>query len=908
MLSASLRDERAAAAAAAVFYLQFFIFLVKSILILSLAVATANATTATTQQVQPQHPADNDSTTATRTASQLRLQQTTQDYLALQSELDTKFHYIQNVRNKIIQHQKRILSQQLRLSGEEVADGDNPTPTISIDAMHDDMDKIGSKVVELLRRTEDVLARVGAQNKIILSGNTEKVSAAAHNETVVATTQSGEDNNSETDANNTKSSLGLEARLQNLMKEEIDRRDRYYRISTSLDPKDNDVDNDNNVEDDASSSYYITLSELTQLLSYDNIVLHQQQQQHSQPTIQQSLLELTTQLMKTHVQNENSLWKHRSQQEVPNNYEEEYHRAMEEIQEQIQIHSNNRSMNTNGQCLTIPQSMEMVARALVEHYSPTDISTTMVDHASYENGGSVVYELTSGAYVPPPRNDNMDGRIIFSSGGGGGGINQRDQYEFMKQKLFDDHVETMYYQQRQQQQPHHHGPKGESFVSMLWNPLSDMFDKLDIWKWYTTFPLGTLRQYLPEDWERVLDRLFSSSSSSDRIVDGSSSSASWSDYTPRGIVDVLIPDYVYHALGLQNTVAYGRWFGRTASPEVAISDGYSKSGGGGGGSVGIGGKRHYYTAMPRGNCYPLSMRPEDDPALLLPSMLDHSEDNGGSPSSLLIGPKYTVRLPYPIYIDAVTFEHRSFPLLPSEQTINDRTTSSRSGKSAPRWIRVVGFPPCSRKAHGDEDYGDDEAEDGECAVRGFDIAKPIDLGSYEYQRIDESGDSDGVGEEGEGTADETLSNVLERRRSIQTFAVAGGRWKPPSLLINDSSEDNTEIDDEPYDSRDPRQCSEDSPSCDASFEADENDDMELDDESLPVGQCAPPKDVDSVPSCGADMTSSTVSETTKKFRGGGKTSAQARKLVEAVSFIIEENWGNREYTCLYRIRVHGDTV
>jgi hypothetical protein len=30
--------------------------------------------------------------------------------------------------------------------------------------------------------------------------------------------------------------------------------------------------------------------------------------------------------------------------------------------------------------------------------------------------------------------------------------------------------------------------------------------------------------------------------------------------------------------------------------------------------------------------------------------------------------------------------------------------------------------------------------------------------------------------------------------------------------------------------------------------------------------------------------------------------------VKAVSFIVEENWGNADYTCLYRVRVHGDKV
>jgi hypothetical protein len=227
-------------------------------------------------------------------------------------------------------------------------------------------------------------------------------------------------------------------------------------------------------------------------------------------------------------------------------------------------------------------------------------------------------------------------------------------------------------------------------------------------------------------------------------------------------------------------------------------------------------------------------------------------------------------------------------------------------------MRVVGFPPCSTKGR-DDDYEDDDIDDdNECAVRGFDIAKPIDLGSFEYQRIQpETGDvngSEGLGEDEDEMKDESFRDEIERRRSIQTFAVKGGRWKPSSLLNDDSTDYKSEMIEE-YDSRDPRQCSEDSASCEALLEENELDELVLEeDESLPVGQCAPPKDVDSVPSCGAD-TSSTLSTTSKKRRGGSSTtSARQRQVVEAVSFIIEENWGNRDYTCLYRVRVHGDAV
>ena len=118
-----------------------------------------------------------------------------------------------------------------------------------------------------------------------------------------------------------------------------------------------------------------------------------------------------------------------------------------------------------------------------------------------------------------------------------------------------------------------------------------------------------------------------------------------------------------------------------------------------------------------------------------------------------------------------------------------------------------------------------------------------------------------------------------RRRSIQTFRVKGGKWKPNALLDNDESlEDhaageitNTSTETEP--------------------------ELEPEPEGeLQPGQCTPPKDEDSMPSCGDDTQPASLS------------SSERRYVVEAVSFIVEENWGNADFTCLYRVRVHGDAA
>ena len=513
--------------------------------------------------------------------------------------------------------------------------------------------------------------------------------------------------------------------------------------------------------------------------------------------------------------------------------------------------------NNNMSCLSIPTSIELIGTALTQHY--IDGGTNLKDYATYDNGGSVVYELTSASYAPPARNNNHH-KSDFQ------------EVEALKQSMYDTQMEEMYYGNQQQRSMKGDGSSSSS-LSML-----DTIKNFNIYKWYTLYKFDELRSYLPQDWERLLDSITTNGG------------MLWSEYTPRGLLDVAIPDYIYHAFGLSNEYGYAR----TVSPEVVISNG---GGGSGRKERGAG-----YTAKPMGQCYPLSMRMEDDPALSLLSRTQGRVYDGGeesdvsSLSSLLSGPKYTVRLPHPIYIDAVSIEHRSFPL--PREILESGTV--RGGESAPRWVRVVGFPPCPKDKKKKNDIDED------CGVRGFDVSEPIDLGSFEYHRITVTGREDDYGspitdddddeEEEEGGPNDPFSNG-RRRRSIQTFGVKGGQWKPTSLLGNDETLDiNVEKKMEDYDSQEARQCPDGSTSCDAAALLDD-DEEEEEEESLPVGQCAPPKDEDSEPSCGGDSDSDASSSSSKK-----------RQIVEAVSFIIEENWGNSEYTCLYRVRVHGDAV
>lgn len=739
------------------------------------------------------------------------LHQKSIDHQNLQLKFDSKLADIEKVRESINAELNAVSLEEEEESMEE---------------LYEDMDYVGTKVVELTRRTESVLGRLADYNRLVLNGH------------------------------RLLDEVGLEKRLEHVLKEELQRRDRYNATmiqdgmatdaSSSGDDDDDtvsateaeaEIQNDNALP--TIPSPYISLTRLNDLLSPKSVITP------SETLLQTSLSTLANQLVQQHLSNSHAMWNDRTSQ-ITNRYETQY----EALEQKLQ----NLSFGANNECLAISHAAKLVGKALLEH---SNDGTNLVDVAKYETGASVVYELTSNSYVPPPRNDESP-----QSGG------TRAVYEYEKQKMFDSQTRKMYHQQ---QSMLHQDANGKTALShQFW----DWVEKLNVWEGYTSFQFKALRPYLPQDWERVLDGL--SEKLGNRL---------WSEYTARGAMDALVPDYVYHSLGMSNDVNFGRVFGRTVSPEVAISAGFSKSGvaGGGEGSGNEGG----WMAKPMGHCYPLSMRPEDDPAL---SLLGEFHDND---ASLVIGPKYTVRLPHAVYIDAVTLEHRSFPLPKGS------LEHAKGGESAPRWVRVVGYPPCSINTEAEE-----EEEHDKCGERGFDLLRPIDLGYFEYQRITVTGREDDYGgsdddEEEEGN--DAFSNG--RRRSIQTFAVKGGTYKPSSLFDEDTAQDVSSPGDE-YDSADPRQCSEDSSSCQAPPLEEE---PELEPEySLPEpGQCAPPKDDHSEPSCGGDeatpATATSSSSTTT-------SSGAQRQVVEAVSFIIEENWGNSDYTCLYRVRVHGDAV
>lgn len=742
----------------------------------------------------------------------------------LQSQMETKLQGLDNVRTLLegeVAALKRLL--------------DDDDDGASVEKLYQSMDDSSLKLMNLISRTNALMEKVGSYNRLALSEG-GVASAGASSSGVV----------------------GLVERLDSLYMEELDRRDRFGEwkdnlVADAADGEDgaSDATKSTSSPTTATESPYITLSKLQSLLNPQTIL------QPSESTLQSSLLNYTKQSIISHTQSEyTKMNDHLSY--IHSKYEDQIKAFQMELKHQ----------QLNSECIAIPRAVELVGQELHRYYGGSVDEELVMDYASFENGGSVVYGLTSGVYRPGVRNDDV--AVGGSSGGGRteeGGIDPRAIYERSKDKT----IEAMYHRQRDLMK----SSAGESGNLSWKDQVYQMMERIDVWEWYTSYKFGSLRQYLPEDWERALDWM------SDRLLQQSGSASgggSWDEYTPRGTIDALIPDYVYHSLGISNSELFGTVFGRTASPEVAITSGTSKSGDNGSSSGNS-------SIKPLGNCYPLSMHSDDDPALAYISRHAHME--GGmqvmDDTSLLIGPKYTVRLSQPIYIDAVTLEHHSFPL---PKAAVGEYEGKKGGESAPRYVRVVGFPPCL-------DTGTDG--DDECSARGFEIASPIDLGSFEYQRIAVSGREDDYGGVGEDEGSNTAA-TLNRRRSIQSFAVNGGKWKPSAPIPDEAS--SVESSDEAGEEQ--GECTLESLSCaakpDTKPKPAEDTRMGM---GMGAGQCTPNyDDTETIPSCGGDGNTESTPPSVES----------SRQTVAAVSFIIEENWGNDDYTCLYRVRVHGDAV
>jgi hypothetical protein len=666
---------------------------------------------------------------------------------------------------------------------------------------------------------------------------------------------------------------GLASRLSDILHQEMTRRDRYHATITNTNSTSN-VGKSNN-----ANNRYVTQAELATLLlpsSSSSSYLFANMSSSRGAMNMTSSDAIITQVIKTYTQKEDATLQSRLQY-ITTKYPYEYNTTITMYKNALAEKKKEKQVT---KCITIPKGIQLVTNELSNDGGTGDAS--LVDYAKL---GRVVYEMTSLPYIPPPPLYSPSSSI--NNKNGEYGDDDDDEYDTL--------IENAYWQQQQQD----NNSENSGILYQLRNLQYDEVYNI-LYKYTTKYNFNTiLRPYLPDDWERLLDYYLPSS-------------PSWSENTIYSTLSNIIPDYMFHAWDVP--------YAKTAHPTVVIGSSNSNN------IVGMEseeGESRRRKTSPMGQCYPLSMSTTSDGmddllSTFAPPHHHHGEMNDNDDDEddanklgLSFGrPRYTIDLPYPIYIDAVTLEHRSFPI--NQQHGEDNV----GGDSAPRYVRVVGYPPCpglddnGRMNEEGSGYGGGSsssriAQSCELSQYGFDISSPINLGLLEYQRITTvvTDEKNGRRYKTKTTTTNTKKNeellsssFLEggRYRSIQTFAVKGGLWKP-QLLEEDVFSSFTVNDDIATQVKNKENLVE------IMLDVVDDDDDDDNPEFVSPGQCTPPKDEDSVPSCGEN-----INDTMKE--SGRSSSSNRRRIVKAVSFIVEENWGNADYTCLYRVRVHGDKV
>lgn len=164
--------------------------------------------------------------------------------------------------------------------------------------------------------------------------------------------------------------------------------------------------------------------------------------------------------------------------------------------------------------------------------------------------------------------------------------------------------------------------------------------------------------------------------------------------------------------------------------------------------------------------------------------------------------KFTIRLPYPIFVDTFSVDHVSPSIVPKE-----------TRDTAPKKLKVTGYPPCDGSEY--------------CMALGFDIHDPMDIGFINFDR---------------------------NGASVQTFDSVFAQAAHVDIDVEDESEIGDDYSDDP-----------------GMLGLDNKGEEEEQGCSAGAAACTSPPVV--------------------AFAG--------------ITVQVLENWGNPEYTCIYRFRLHG---
>ncbi len=195
--------------------------------------------------------------------------------------------------------------------------------------------------------------------------------------------------------------------------------------------------------------------------------------------------------------------------------------------------------------------------------------------------------------------------------------------------------------------------------------------------------------------------------------------------------------------------------------------------------------------------------------------------------------KITIRLKEPMSLRSLTIDH-----YPGLLSAHKEPNADKINQSAPRFITVIGYPPCK----------DEDKDTLDCIKLGFDRLRPLNLESFEFHPVPSIDNS-------------FEDNAFEPkpRRSSQRFSLKLAHTRD-NENIGEEEERGKGIDKE------------------------SNNKLGTGEEGFSSGSCSAVK-----PTCGSENVE--ISETTMP-------------RIASFTVVVDENWGEEDFTCIYRIRAH----